>query len=121
METFLGVDVVADVRRILNDAVATYKWSEATVVANINTAIRAVLRDSPAACYSSPVAFKESITLVGTGTEGALAGTDAIAIDRRWRDAVTHYTAYLCLNQLDRNTVNATYSDRELKLYGEAL
>lgn len=121
METFLGVTVEADVRRILNDVTATYKWSQLTIIANINMAIRAVLRDAPAACYSSPIAFKESITLTGTGTDGALAGTDAIALDKRWQDAVTHYTAYLCLNQLDRNTVNATFSDRELKLYQEAL
>lgn len=120
MDTVLALDVVADIRRITNDAGGT-RWGEPVLVANINAAVRRVMSDRPAACYTSPIAFDETMALVGTGTGAALAATDTLPIDAFWRDAVTHYAAYLCFSALDRSQTNTEYADRELKRYEEAL
>lgn len=121
MTTIAGSDVAADVRRIINDASAA-KWDFATVLANINGAIRAVLRESPAAAHSSVISFSEGIVLTATGSGGtSFQPTDVIAIDARWRDAIVHYAAALCFTQTDRNTVNEDMADREMRLFREAL
>lgn len=119
MTTFLGTDVKSEVQAILND---TTVWTDPKLAVNINAAIQAVLKESPAARFSSPIALKEEIKLTLTGTSGTtMANTDAIAMSVFWKKAVVHYTAFLCFNQSDRNTANAAFAAEQYKLYERAL
>lgn len=119
MNTFLAKDVKADVQQILND---TTVWTDAKLTVNINAAIRQITLDRPAARYTSPVAFTDGAVFVMTGSTGtAIADTDAVPLDVRWRTPLTHYVAFLCFNQSDRNTANAAFATEQLRLYKESL
>lgn len=119
MKTFLAKDVKADCQKQLN---STTEWTDADFSTFINMAIRKVMRDVPASRFTSPVAFTDEALFTMTGSSGtAIADTDAIALDVRWRDLVTQYVLYLCFNQPDRSTTNKTFADEALRRYEELL
>lgn len=110
MTTFTGTQVKADVQAILND---TTEWTDPEILAFINLALQSVCVDAPASRYSSPVAFGGDLSIAAIATD--------INMDVRWKKAVTHYTAFLCFNQSDRNTSNAAFASEQYRLYKEAL
>lgn len=110
MTTFTGTQVKTDVQAILND---TTEWTDAEILAFLNLAVQQVSVDAPASRYSSPVSFG--------GNMGIAALATAVNMDIRWKNAVVHYTAFLCFNQSDRSTSNAAFAAEQYRLYKEAL
>jgi len=120
MIAIIAQDVMDDVRRILNDA-GKVDFTDLQIIANMKMAERKLKQDRPSASYTTPVAFNEGVTLSPSGTGGVLSTGDTIQVDVFYRDAISHYTAFLCFGQPTRDTVNTEFANRELKLYLEMI
>ena len=95
--------ITAKTRRILADTASPYRWSDAEIREDIQSAVRRLNVIAPRTRYTAAGALLDFVEL-------PVGATAEIGIDGRYEEALALYAAHLCYFNDATDTVNAERS-----------
>lgn len=93
-------DMIPDVRKLVNDTVVDYRWTDEDIVGYLRDAVARLRIVRPVARLS------DDGTLSDEEATGDLAAHEVTEICSRWRQAFIYYAAARCLEIDAADTVN---------------
>lgn len=105
--------VIDVVRPLINDTVATYRWSDADLIAKLNNALEELWHNEPSAFYIT--------TIVTTHFTDITAVGDSVLVSTMWRSALAYHMAFQVYAEDRDDMENASISQKFFDLYSKEL
>ena len=109
----VGTDVITRARIMLNDTVATYRFSDTDLLSHLNDGIQACIELRPDLAHNDAGTTDTFADLTAIG--------GSIGLDDYLRVPLAHYVAYRAFGGDDPDTANQTKADTHYKLFVEGL
>lgn len=112
-------NVIDDVRDILRDTVATYRWANSVLFDFVSAGMRDLWQRRTDARFASDGSYTAALTI--PTMSGETVPTDTLVLDNVFREALVYYTAHRAFGINGDDEANAALADRYLLMYEREL